>query len=50
MDRLTVTLKAVTPMFLGGAEPNKIAELRAPSIKGALRFWYRAIDEEGRNV
>jgi len=46
MDRLTVTLKTVTPMFLGGAEPDKIAELRAPSIKGALRFWYRAIDPE----
>jgi CRISPR-associated protein Cmr1 len=43
MDRLTVTLKTVTPMFLGGAEPDKIAELRAPSIKGALRFWYRAM-------
>jgi CRISPR-associated protein Cmr1 len=44
MDRLTVTLKTVTPMFLGGANPNQTAEFRAPSIKGALRFWYRAID------
>jgi CRISPR-associated protein Cmr1 len=42
MDKLTVILKTVTPMFLGGADPNEKAELRAPSIKGALRFWYRA--------
>jgi CRISPR-associated protein Cmr1 len=44
--KMEVTLKTVTPMFLGGAEPNIQAELRAPSIKGALRFWYRAIDPE----
>ncbi len=44
MDKLTVTLKTVTPMFLGGSNPNDTTELRAPSIKGALRFWYRAID------
>ncbi len=43
MDKLVVTLKTVTPLFLGGANPNDTAELRAPSIKGALRFWYRAM-------
>jgi len=32
----------VTPMFLHGADPQR-AELRVPSIKGALRFWWRAI-------
>lgn len=46
METLTVTLKTITPLFLGGAEPDKWAELRAPSIKGAMRFWYRAIDAE----
>lgn len=46
MEKLTVTLKTVTPLFLGGAEPNERAELRAPSIKGAMRFWYRAIDAD----
>lgn len=46
MEKLTVTLKTVTPMFLGGANPNDTAELRAPSIKVALMFWYRAIDQE----
>jgi CRISPR-associated protein Cmr1 len=48
MQTLTVTLKTVTPMFLGGAEPNERAELRPSSIKGALRFWYRAIDPDYR--
>lgn len=46
MERLVVTLKTITPLFLGGAEPDKWAELRAPSIKGAMRFWYRAIDAD----
>ncbi|MBI5207100.1 MAG: type III-B CRISPR module RAMP protein Cmr1 [Candidatus Firestonebacteria bacterium] len=46
MEKLTVTLKTVTPLFLGGADPKCPAELRASSIKGALRFWYRAIDPE----
>ncbi len=46
METLTVKLKVVTPLFLGGAEPDKKAELRAPSIKGALRYWYRAIDPD----
>jgi len=32
----------VTPMFLGGADPGK-AELRVPSLKGELRFWWRAV-------
>jgi len=35
-------LEVVTPMFLGGADIVD-AELRAPSIKGMLRFWWRAI-------
>jgi CRISPR-associated protein Cmr1 len=48
MEKLIVKLKTVTPLFLGGADPNVAAELRAPSIKGALRFWYRAIDPEFR--
>ena len=35
-------LEIITPMFLGGAEPNS-AELRTASIKGMLRFWWRAL-------
>ncbi|MBC7288749.1 MAG: type III-B CRISPR module RAMP protein Cmr1 [Armatimonadetes bacterium] len=45
-DVLTVRLKVVTPMFLGGADPNAQAELRPPSIKGVLRWWYRALHPE----
>lgn len=46
MRPLTVALRTVTPLFLGGADANDHAELRAPSIKGLLRWWYRAIDPE----
>jgi CRISPR-associated protein Cmr1 len=34
-------IEVVTPMFLAGANIND-AELRIPSIKGMLRFWWRA--------
>lgn len=41
MKELRVRLKFLTPAFLGG--PDGItAELRPPSIKGMLRFWWRA--------
>ncbi len=42
--KLTVTLSAVTPLFMGGAEPNQRAEVRLSSFKGLLRYWYRALD------
>ncbi|MCX8207737.1 MAG: type III-B CRISPR module RAMP protein Cmr1 [Methanothrix sp.] len=32
----------VTPLFMGGADP-KVPELRVPGIKGAIRFWWRAL-------
>lgn len=41
--RLVCDFEVLTPMFLGGADSRE-AELRAPSIKGAMRFWYRALD------
>ncbi|MGI6709156.1 MAG: type III-B CRISPR module RAMP protein Cmr1 [Dethiobacteria bacterium] len=37
------TYQVTTPLFLGGAKPEDSAELRPPSIKGLLRFWFRAI-------
>lgn len=43
MQTLTATYRIVTPMFLGGADPTAEAELRLPSFKGALRFWWRAL-------
>ena len=41
MDSVEFDIEVVTPMFLGGANTTD-AELRVPSIKGMLRFWWRA--------
>ncbi len=43
METIKFECEVITPMFLGGAD-GKSAELRAPSIKGALRFWWRAMN------
>jgi CRISPR-associated protein Cmr1 len=48
MKTLTVKLRTVTPLFLGGASPDR-CELRPPSIKGALRFWFRFIEGARQN-
>lgn len=42
MNSITFTCEVVTPMFLAGAD-GKTPELRPPSIKGAMRFWWRAM-------
>lgn len=42
METLRVTMKVVSPLFMNGAQSGR-PEIRAASIKGALRFWYRAI-------
>jgi CRISPR-associated protein Cmr1 len=42
-SKITATFEVVTPLFLGGADPSRAVELRAPSVKGALRFWWRAL-------
>jgi len=39
---IQVKLETVTPLFLGGANPSE-PELRAASVRGALRFWLRAL-------
>lgn len=41
MQTISATYRVTTPMFLGGAEQQ--AELRLPSFKGMLRFWWRAM-------
>jgi CRISPR-associated protein Cmr1 len=33
----------VTPMFIGGANKEDAPDIRPPSVKGALRFWWRAL-------
>lgn len=40
---LVFDCEVLTPMFLAGAEQNGAAELRAPSVRGMLRYWYRAL-------
>lgn len=42
MNKLSVNMKLATPAFVGGADQSK-AELRAASLRGLLRFWWRAI-------
>ena len=42
-SEIEATYRVVTPMFCGGADPERRAELRLPSFKGVLRFWWRAL-------
>lgn len=37
--------RTITPLFMSGAN-QKEPELRAPSLKGVLRFWWRAVQTE----
>ncbi len=43
MQTITFTCEVITPMFLAGAD-STTPELRPASIKGALRFWWRAMN------
>jgi CRISPR-associated protein Cmr1 len=40
---ITFHCEVITPMFIGNAMPGE-AELRPSTIKGALRFWWRAMN------
>lgn len=42
MIELEAKFRVVTPLFMSGSDKSK-AELRVPSIKGVLRFWWRAL-------
>jgi len=44
MDDISATFRIVTPMFIGGAEHEVSGGVRPPSFKGALRFWWRALN------
>ena len=39
----TFHIELITPCFCGGAEPERQAEIRAPSIRGQLRWWFRTL-------
>lgn len=41
---LELTLRADSPLVMGGADPFRGSALRAPSLRGLLRWWYRAVD------
>jgi CRISPR-associated protein Cmr1 len=41
---IRATYRIVTPMFIGDADRNPADGIRPPSIKGALRFWWRALN------
>lgn len=43
MHKITFECEVITPMFLAGAD-GQTPELRPPSIKGAMRFWWRAMN------
>lgn len=43
MRNIRAVYQVVTPLFMGGANPVNNAELRPPSFKGVMRFWYRAV-------
>lgn len=47
MEQLQVTFKVITPLVLSGANQAQ-AEFRPASLKGAMRFWYRALDPNFR--
>lgn len=42
MIELEARFRVVTPLFMSGFNKSE-AELRVPSIKGVLRFWWRAL-------
>lgn len=42
MQTVTFTLRTITPLFLAGADQTT-AELRAPSFRGLMRYWQRAL-------
>jgi len=49
LSQITAQIKFITPLLVGGANNDagkwKLDDigLRAASLRGALRFWYRAI-------
>ena len=42
MREAKIQLEAVTPLLIGGADPNGPPQARAPSFRGLWRYWLRA--------
>jgi CRISPR type III-B/RAMP module RAMP protein Cmr1 len=49
LPEVKLSLKVVSPLFLKGPDPRGEPEWRAPSVRGQLRYWLRAI-EGGRGA
>lgn len=45
MHKISFDLETITPLFMAGAD-GKTPELRPPSFKGMMRFWWRAMRAE----
>ena len=43
MKPLRLHVELTTPGFLGGADPSQDCEWRAASVRGQLRWWFRAV-------
>ena len=43
MIRQSYAFEIITPCFAGGAKPDEEAEIRAASIRGQLRWWFRVL-------
>ncbi|MEI6043220.1 MAG: type III-B CRISPR module RAMP protein Cmr1 [Chloroflexota bacterium] len=41
--KVVFSVVATTATFMHGADPKNSAELRPPSIKGVMRYWFRAL-------
>lgn len=42
MDKIEASFRLTTPLFMGGG-PKKSADIKSTGLKGALRFWWRAL-------
>ena len=50
LERLSIELVSTTPIFGGGVvagQPDERVPIRVPSIRGHLRFWWRALQAPG---
>ncbi|MBW2077681.1 MAG: type III-B CRISPR module RAMP protein Cmr1 [Deltaproteobacteria bacterium] len=45
MHQIIFELETITPLFMAGAD-GRTPELRPPSFKGMMRFWWRAMRAE----
>ena len=43
MKKEMFQIQIISPCFAGGAIPEEIAEIRAPAIRGHLRWWFRTL-------